>query len=158
METDFPVSKDPNIPSDKLKADSNYCTAQFGKLIESRFQSFYNIELKNNRNLINHSKSMNKPSARNSLSPSPIRVEGGINAAPGVRKFSFYVYSGNYPHHIENALMKRGIWKKFDKRQLKVKTSLNLSHLSPNDLKHYNQVLDTQKQLQQKIKQSQLEL
>lgn len=155
---DFPYSKDPKVPAEKLKADPNYSTAQFGKLIESRFQSFYNFELKNNRNLIANSKSMNRPSARNSLSASPVRAEGGVNATSGARKFLYYVYGGNYPHHIENALMKRGIWKKFDKRQTKTKSLLNLRHMSPNDLKLYNQISENQKQLQQKIKQNQQEL
>ena len=31
------------------------------------------------------------------------------------KQWTFYVYKGNYPHHIENALLKRGVWKVFDK-------------------------------------------
>jgi len=35
--------------------------------------------------------------------------------------YTFTVYPGNYPHFIEQALLKRGIWKPFDKKALEIK-------------------------------------
>lgn len=31
------------------------------------------------------------------------------------KKFTYHVYSGNYPKQIERALVARGVWKPFDK-------------------------------------------
>ena len=36
-------------------------------------------------------------------------------ATSSKRKYLCYVYKGNYPLQIENALMRRGVWKIYDK-------------------------------------------
>ena len=54
------------------------------------------------------------------------------------KKYFYYVYSGNFPHHIENALKKRGVWKQFDKSAQETKFQLrNFNALSPPKIKKY---------------------
>ena len=73
----------------------------------------------------------------------------------GGKKYFYYVYSGNFPHHIENALKKRGVWKQFDKSAQETKFQLrNFNALSPlkkiND-KHKEKVIELRKNLAMKI-------
>ena len=71
------------------------------------------------------------------------------------KKYYYYVYSGNFPHHIENALKKRGVWKPFDKAAQETKFQLrNFNALSPlkkvND-RHKEKVIELRKNLAMKI-------
>ena len=50
----------------------------------------------------------------------PAAVEPSVSPTISVkpkpsRLYTFYVYGGNYPDQLVNALLKRGIWKVFDK-------------------------------------------
>lgn len=50
----------------------------------------------------------------------PAAVESGKSSTIAVkpkpsRMLTFYIYGGNYPDQLVNALLKRGVWKVFDK-------------------------------------------
>jgi len=38
------------------------------------------------------------------------------------KQFYYYVYGGNYPQRIEDAMKKRGVWTKFDRKILTAKS------------------------------------
>ena len=51
-----------------------------------------------------------------------------LSPAAGKKCYNYYVYKGNYPQQIEDALLKRGVWKRFDREHCARKKLNNQSN------------------------------